>query len=106
MKLFKKIEEIYPIALLEHQIGYFCVDILVGDFVIEVDGDFWHANPVVQGDKPLKPVQQKNLANDRRKDGYIAARGMTMIRVWENDINKNIDCCIARIRGEIDARYL
>ena len=64
--------------------------------VIEVQGDYWHANPMFfpyNPDKPeedLNPVQVKGIKRDKSKEGYIRKRGWNFIPIWEYDINNNL----------------
>jgi very-short-patch-repair endonuclease/endogenous inhibitor of DNA gyrase (YacG/DUF329 family) len=74
----------------------FCVDFLVGNIVIEVFGDYFHANPVKYGDG-IDRLQKKNIMNDKRKLSYLNKCGYKIIVVWENDINNDID----KIREQI-----
>ena len=55
-------------------------------FFIEVDGDYWHANPATFKGKELTPTQKHNLFVDRQKNEYAALHGIPLLRVWEHDI--------------------
>lgn len=68
--------------------------------IIEVDGDFWHCNPV-KFPEPQYESQKKNLIRDKFKNEWAINNGYKIIRIWENDINNNIqqvkqillECC-------------
>lgn len=54
--------------------------------IIEVDGDFWHGNP-------LKPNHYDKVndirENDKLKDEMAHKQGIRVIRLWETDIKKD-----------------
>lgn len=64
--------------------------------IIEVQGDYWHANPMLfpynldNPEEDLNPVQIKGIKRDKSKEGYISKRGWKFIPVWEYDINNNL----------------
>jgi DNA mismatch endonuclease Vsr len=57
--------------------------------IIEVDGDFWHCNPI-KFPEPQYESQKKNLIRDKEKNEWAINNGYKIIRIWENDINNNI----------------
>jgi very-short-patch-repair endonuclease len=57
---------------------------------IEIDGDFWHCNPDTKFAIPECKSQELNLINDRFKNEWAINNGYKIIRIWENDINNNI----------------
>jgi len=69
--------------------------------VVEVDGDFWHANPKKYPDQTkLHKHQIKDIGRDKSKNAYIAKvdnGSWTMIRLWESDIDKNVIECVDKI---------
>jgi very-short-patch-repair endonuclease len=58
-------------------IGPYFADILIGDVVVECDGDYWHSLPGM-------------AERDKRRDTYMAERGLTVIRLSERDINDDV----------------
>lgn len=74
----KDIKAFYDFYLPDHNI------------IIEVDGDFWHTNPIKYPDGPTCKCQIKNLINDEKKNKWAVNNGYKMLRFWENDINNNI----------------
>lgn len=73
--------------------------------IIEIDGDYWHANPMFYGGylTPLNEQQQKKQIADKRKNTYLSNKGYKIMRFWEYDIYNNLDNCIAEIREVLDA---
>ena len=70
----------------------FCVDFLVGHLVIEVFGDYFHANPIKYGHgeglKPLDNIQKKSVLNDKRKIKYLEKCGYKVLILWEHEIKQ------------------
>lgn len=69
--------------------------------LVEVDGDFWHANP----DKwpiPIYDSQKQTLSNDRRKNKAAENGGYTLLRFWESDIKNNPSKVIRELLNAIE----
>lgn len=62
----------------------FIVDIRIGQFILEVDGEYWHGHPRFY---PLTERQIKQQKRDRARDKYLTTCGYTVIRIWERDIH-------------------
>lgn len=58
--------------------------------LIEVDGDFWHTNPLKYPDGPKAKCQIKNQFRDQEKTQWAKENGYKLLRFWEYDINNNI----------------
>jgi very-short-patch-repair endonuclease len=59
------------------------------NLIIEIDGDFWHCNPL-KFPIPQYETQKKNLIRDKEKEQWALNKGYKLLRFWENDINNNI----------------
>lgn len=80
---------------------YVIGDILVADFflpeyncILEVYGDYWHANPRKYGKdkKPLNAMQLKNKQKDIRRYKVITKKyNYSFYVLWEYDIKKNLN---------------
>lgn len=72
----------------QFRLGRFLFDFYVpaSNTLIEVHGTFWHADPRVYGDKPLTPIQERNLANDKRKAERAERDGYKLMVLWEYDV--------------------
>jgi very-short-patch-repair endonuclease len=73
----ESISKIYDFYLPEHNI------------LIEIDGDFWHCNPIKHPTPECK-TQEINIENDKFKSQWAYDNGYKLLRFWENDINNNI----------------
>jgi very-short-patch-repair endonuclease len=69
----------------------FCFDF--GDknkkILIECDGDYWHANPLIY--KELNNVQIYNVERDKTKNEIAEKNGYKLIRFWENEIKNDTE---------------
>jgi very-short-patch-repair endonuclease len=74
-----------------YTINNFLVDFYLTDynFVIECDGDYWHANPKFFSNKTLTVPQLKNIERDKRKNEMLLNENIPFLRFWECDINKD-----------------
>lgn len=60
--------------------------------IIEIDGDYWHANPKFYPDiNKLTKVQLKNIINDKNKDKWYKENNYQILRIWGNDIITDIN---------------
>ncbi len=68
--------------------------------IVEINGDYWHANPVKYAGKELHPRQRKALGSDKAKEAYITKvdnHTWNYIVIWEMDIKKDVTKCVDRI---------
>ncbi len=77
----------------------FVVDFFVpsSKIVIEVLGDYWHANPLKYKDDELTEKQLKTREKDKIKMDYLTNEGYKVYMIWENDIYKRLDKTMAFI---------
>lgn len=66
---------------------------------IFVDGEFWHGkdwheNRIDTNKDFWKNKILKNIKRDELVNKTLAEQGWTVLRFWENDVNKDIDDCI------------
>lgn len=59
------------------------------NILIEVDGDYWHANPKkydITDKAALTPTQKKDMKVDEMKNKWALLHGIPIYRIWEDDI--------------------
>lgn len=108
--LEKKVEKL----LQEHTTIEFAYSVILGslqyDFgnkehriLIEVHGDYWHANPEIfgEGKRPLNSIQIRKRESDKLKEEFAERHNMKLIVLWERDINLNINKVIEEITREV-----
>jgi len=71
-----------------------------------VDGDFWHGWRFPVWEHKLSPFWRDKIAGNRERDQRnfrkLRRAGWKVIRIWEHQINRDLDSCIARITFPID----
>lgn len=81
----------------EKQFKYYTVDFYLPDSnkVIEVMGDYWHANPMKYNDyDSLNEIQKKDIFRDKRKKSYLAKYyDIKILYIWEQEVNIDIELC-------------
>jgi len=67
------------------------VDFIVGNNIIEVQGDYFHANPLIYDYSLLTKVQKENVIRDIKKKEWILNNGYKLLEVWEYDLYNNFE---------------
>lgn len=71
--------------------GKYIFDFLIQpNLIIEVHGDYWHANPKVFSGTYLTYKQTQNLIRDREKAQWCDSNNFKLLLVWEYDIYNNL----------------
>lgn len=76
----------------------FCVDAFVDKgrgLVIQFDGDYWHGNPLKYN--TLDARQEKRRKLDASQDKYLRKCGLSVVRVWEQEIYHNLEVVKTRL---------
>lgn len=58
--------------------------------LLEVQGDYWHANPKIYKKESLNSIQLKKIEKDKLKLVFAQKHGFKIFYIWENDIKNNI----------------
>ncbi|MBI4095888.1 MAG: hypothetical protein HY438_03450 [DPANN group archaeon] len=78
--------------------------------IVEVYGDFWHANPQKYQDRTkLHAHQLKDIGRDKAKEAYITTvdnRSWTYFVLWESDIEKDVAGCVDKIEEVLNKKKL
>lgn len=69
---------------------YYCPDYKYHNFLIEIDGDYWHArdradDEIVHHGLTAKDIREK----DAKKDATYTGRGFSVIRIWASDFKRD-----------------
>lgn len=78
----------------EYSLGNFYYDIHVTgtSLLIEVQGDYWHANPEIYSDKEkLNQTQRANIRRDHCKRRFAKESGFYTLYIWERDLKSDLD---------------
>jgi len=57
--------------------------------LVEIHGDYYHANPIIYENKKLNKMQERNMRNDNFKEVLARGMGYKFKVVWEYDLKKN-----------------
>lgn len=77
----------------------FRFDFIIGNtHIIEVQGDYWHANKRLFNREDLNETQIFNTERDKEKIAFAIQKGYTLIEIWEMDLYHRR----SRIRSKLD----
>lgn len=87
-----ELEEIFDTSVI---LGYNQYDFGLKEkrILIEVDGDYWHGNPVLYNDdgsdgkRKLNNIQRDKIKRDFEKTKWAIDHEYKLIRIWESEIN-------------------
>ena len=73
-----------------------------------VDGDFWHGWKFNEWKDKLSPQWELKIGANRRRDdvnnALLAQGGWMVLRIWEHEIEDDVEACAARIIVAVRAR--
>lgn len=79
-------------------------DIVIDKNIIEVQGDFWHANPkkykpddVLKFPSKKRPTAKEIWKKDEEKKQIVEKLGYKILYLWESDLNKTSDYNLYKI---------
>ena len=80
----------------------FVFDFMIGNYLIEVQGDYFHCNPKTRHANPKNTMQINNVKRDIRKKEEVEKNNeYILIELWENDIinnKKEIELCLMNLK--------
>ena len=66
-----------------------------------LDGDFWHGYRFPTWEHKLQPFWQDKIRTNRKRDQKnfrkLRKMGWQVIRIWQHEVEKDIDACIKKI---------
>ena len=71
------------------------------NLIIEVNGDYWHYNPITNKKKPTF-YQLKRMEKDKLKKEYCDKHNIKLFNIWENDIKHNLDEVLTELKKVLD----
>ena len=73
-----------------------------------VDGDFWHGFQFAKWRGSLSPFWQEKINKNRLRDYHnrraLRLSGWMVIRVWEHQVEKNLDEVVVHVRNAVDCQ--
>lgn len=70
---------------------------LKNNIVFNINGDFWHANPILYDKNNLTKIQKFNVSRDKNKKKYLESKGFKVVDVWESEIKWDRENLIGRL---------
>lgn len=76
------------------------------ELAVFVDGAFWHGHP--SAFTPGKSGEfwdekiRRNQERDRRVDGELEDKGWTVLRIWDFEIQEDVEDCVERVAQELE----
>lgn len=71
-----------------------------------IDGDFWHGYRLPRWEHKLTPFWLEKIRANRKRDSRnfrkLRYRGWRVIRLWQHQIEKDLEACIDRICEALD----
>jgi very-short-patch-repair endonuclease len=71
------------------------------NFLVEVDGDFYHCNPKTNHKEVLYETQKLTKINDEYKNKICHNHNIKLLRYWEKDINERPEWVISELKKEL-----
>lgn len=94
--------------LFENKDGIDCIkqdkQLFIPSLLIEVDGDYFHANPKFYNKNNMNYMQKHNKRIDSLKDEWAGMHGIPLLRIWEDDIKNNSKYVMDEILKHISIR--
>lgn len=73
-----------------------------------IDGDFWHGYRFPQWKDDLAPFWQDKIEANRRRDArnfrLLRDEDWKVIRIWQHQIERDLDACVDRIAVAVSPR--
>ena len=74
--------------------------------LVFVDGDFWHGYRFPRWRGKLTPAWREKIGKTRKRDkrnfSKLRSAGYKVIRLWEHQIENDLDGCIDRVAHELE----
>lgn len=72
------------------------------DLLIEIDGDYYHANPNKYNESKLNRTQKRNMRVDEKKNNWAVLNCIPILRIWEDDIYNNKEKVVNELKKYIN----
>ena len=87
--------------LFQYPIQRYVVDFvdIKNKIAININGDYWHANPLLYDRNNLGKLQQINVRQDKNKKIFLEKNGWKVLDIWESEIYWNKEFVIEKLRA-------
>ena len=73
-----------------------------------IDGDFWHGYRFPVWEHKVSDFWKNKIASNRKRDiknhSKLKRMGWKVVRIWQHELNKDFEKCIARIILEVQKK--
>jgi len=104
---FMSIQYISQMKMNNNKNGIYFFDICIGNIIIEINGDFWHANPIKYKKDDILRFPKKEVLcydiwqKDLLKKKTAIKNGYVVIYIWESFIKKSTDLELIEVLKDI-----
>jgi very-short-patch-repair endonuclease len=114
VKFYEEFREIYgikddenPTICFQYPIQRYICDFvdLEKKIIFQVNGDFWHSNPILYDHNNLTKIQKNNLHHDKNKKVYFENLGYKIVDIWESEIYWNRELIKTKILEAINGVF-
>ena len=71
------------------------------NLLIEIDGDYFHSNPLIYENKELNKMQIRNKKIDEYKNKWALLHSIPIMRIWEYDIRHNPEKVMSMLKERL-----
>lgn len=75
-----------------------------------VEGDFWHGYRFPTWSNRLSPFWKNKIEANRKRDlknfTKLRRKGWTVVRIWEHEIEEDLDRCVMEVIESVEAKRL
>jgi very-short-patch-repair endonuclease len=87
----------------EYSISIWSTDFYIPELNLycEIDGDYFHSNPLIYPNGPVTKTQKINYSKDISKNKFFEKNNLHLIRFWESEILNNpeeIKCKLKKLQ--------
>lgn len=94
----KYLEQDFKIERYDLPNHYFCPDFRYKNFILEFDGDFWHAKDRLDEEIVHHNVSAKEIRqHDELKNETYEKAGFTVLRIWQSEFLADEEKCVRSI---------
>lgn len=91
----------------QFEIKPFKYDFLLSNYnlILEINGDYWHGNPLIFEDNKFDFIQKKNIARDLSKFKKTKYKKYNILYIWESEITKHPKIVEKKLLRNISLNY-
>ena len=95
-------DDVYAHCLLyQYPVQRYVIDFVDAEnkIAININGDYWHANPILYDKTTLGKLQQTNVRQDHNKRVFLEKHGWIVVDIWESELYWNKPLVYNKLRA-------